>query len=139
MAGAVKQQMAAAVWTLPIFFVQMVGSVVLLTALSWPLTLPVLVWMMSREKKAASLANGKTAGGHGGSGDDDLTEYQTVSLREDSEAGLRVMERSMTSSGAAGLRVVISHTVVIAILRAWGLRCHLGDAAITYSGWLIRA
>ena len=44
-AGAVKQQMAAAVWTLPIFFVQMVGSVVLLTALSWPLTLPVLVWI----------------------------------------------------------------------------------------------
>lgn len=143
-AGAVKQQMAAAVWTLPIFFVQMAGSVVLLTALAWPLTLPVLVWIainaviakqavpqFSATAKTAARARSRVVGEM----TDLYSNIQTVKLfaAEDSEAGAlrRVMERSMTAQYrerriglTADLLVVSSNTLLFIAIFAvslWGI------------------
>jgi len=143
-AGAVKQQMAAAVRTLPIFFVQMVGSVVLLTALSWPLTLPVLVWIamnaviakqavpqFSATAKTAARARSRVVGEM----TDLYSNIQTVKLfaAEDSEAGAlrRVMERSMTAQFrerriglTADLLVISSNTLLFIAIFAvslWGI------------------
>jgi ATP-binding cassette subfamily B multidrug efflux pump len=44
-ASAVQQQIVVAFQSIPYFLVQFVGSLVLLGALSWPLALPVLVWI----------------------------------------------------------------------------------------------
>lgn len=43
--SAVQQQIIAAFQTVPRFLLQMVGSVILLSALSWQLALPVVVWI----------------------------------------------------------------------------------------------
>ena len=43
--SAVQQQIIAAFQTVPRFLLQMVGSVVLLSALSWQLALPVVIWI----------------------------------------------------------------------------------------------
>lgn len=43
--SAVQQQIIAAFQSIPRFLLQMVGSVVLLSALSWPLALPVVIWI----------------------------------------------------------------------------------------------
>jgi len=44
-ASAVQQQIIAAFQSIPRFLLQMVGSMILLSALSWQLALPVLVWI----------------------------------------------------------------------------------------------
>ncbi|MER9757522.1 ABC transporter ATP-binding protein/permease [Mesorhizobium sp. M0166] len=44
-ASAVQQQIVVAFYRIPLFLVQLVGSLVLLGALSWPLALPVFVWI----------------------------------------------------------------------------------------------
>ncbi len=44
-ASAVQQQIVAAFQTIPRFVVQMLGSVILLSTLSWQLALPVVVWI----------------------------------------------------------------------------------------------
>ncbi|MCV3242332.1 ABC transporter ATP-binding protein [Mesorhizobium sp. ZC-5] len=44
-ASAVQQQIVVAFYSVPLFLVQFVGSLTLLAALSWPLALPVLVWI----------------------------------------------------------------------------------------------
>ncbi|AVA24762.1 ABC transporter ATP-binding protein [Rhizobium sp. NXC24] len=44
-ASAVQQQIIAAFQTVPRFLFQMVGSTILLSALSWQLALPVLIWI----------------------------------------------------------------------------------------------
>ena len=43
--SAVQQQIIAAFQTVPRFLLQMVGSVILLSALSWQLALPVVIWI----------------------------------------------------------------------------------------------
>lgn len=43
--SAVQQQIIAAFQSIPRFLLQMVGSVILLSALSWPLALPVVIWI----------------------------------------------------------------------------------------------
>ncbi|MBB4569256.1 ATP-binding cassette subfamily B protein/ATP-binding cassette subfamily B multidrug efflux pump [Rhizobium leucaenae] len=45
-ASAVQQQIIAAFQSVPRFLLQMVGSMILLSALSWQLALPVLVWIV---------------------------------------------------------------------------------------------
>ncbi|MEM6461329.1 MAG: ABC transporter ATP-binding protein [Pseudomonadota bacterium] len=45
--SALKQQMAVAFQSVPHFTVQFIGSLLLLAALSWPLALPVLVWIVA--------------------------------------------------------------------------------------------
>ncbi|MCG6858003.1 MAG: ABC transporter ATP-binding protein/permease [Salaquimonas sp.] len=44
-AGALQQQIVVAFYSVPYFSVQFVGSLVLLVTLSWPLALPVIVWI----------------------------------------------------------------------------------------------
>lgn len=44
-ASAVQQQTIAAFQTIPRFMLQMVGSVILLSSLSWQLALPVVIWI----------------------------------------------------------------------------------------------
>ncbi|PWV99220.1 ATP-binding cassette subfamily B protein/ATP-binding cassette subfamily B multidrug efflux pump [Hoeflea marina] len=44
-ASAVQQQVVVAFYSVPYFLVQFFGSLVLLATLSWPLALPVLVWI----------------------------------------------------------------------------------------------
>jgi ATP-binding cassette subfamily B multidrug efflux pump len=44
-ASAVQQQIIAAFQTIPRFLLQMLGSVILLSALSWQLALPVVIWI----------------------------------------------------------------------------------------------
>jgi ATP-binding cassette subfamily B protein/ATP-binding cassette subfamily B multidrug efflux pump len=55
-ASAVQQQIIAAFQTIPRFLLQMVGSVILLAALSWPLALPVVVWICLNVALAIKLA-----------------------------------------------------------------------------------
>jgi len=45
-ASAVQQQIIAAFQTIPRFLLQMVGSVILLSSLSWQLALPVVIWIV---------------------------------------------------------------------------------------------
>lgn len=45
-AAAVQQQIIAAFQSLPRFVVQLIGSVILLSALAWQLTLPVIIWIV---------------------------------------------------------------------------------------------
>lgn len=46
-ASAAQQQIVVAFQSIPQFLVQFIGSLVLLGALSWPLALPVLVWIVA--------------------------------------------------------------------------------------------
>lgn len=52
-ASAVQQQIAVAFYSIPHFGIQFVGSLALLTALSWPLAIPVVVWIVANVVLAA--------------------------------------------------------------------------------------
>ncbi len=55
-ASAVQQQIIAAFQSIPRFLLQMVGSVILLTSLSWQLALPVVVWIALNVALAVKMA-----------------------------------------------------------------------------------
>lgn len=55
-ASAVQQQIIAAFQLMPRFLLQLVGSLIVLSALSWQLALPVLVWIMLNVALAVRLA-----------------------------------------------------------------------------------
>ncbi|MEK1932347.1 MAG: ABC transporter ATP-binding protein [Pararhizobium sp.] len=55
-ASAVQQQIIAGFQTIPRFLLQMVGSLILLSALSWQLALPVLVWITLNVALAVRMA-----------------------------------------------------------------------------------
>ncbi|SEI19999.1 ATP-binding cassette, subfamily B/ATP-binding cassette, subfamily B, multidrug efflux pump [Rhizobium tibeticum] len=55
-ASAVQQQIVAAFQAIPRFALLMVGALMLLTALSWPLALPVLVWITANLALAVKMA-----------------------------------------------------------------------------------
>jgi ATP-binding cassette subfamily B multidrug efflux pump len=55
-ASAVQQQIIAAFQSIPRFILQMVGSLVLLSTLSWQLALPVLIWIAINVALAVKLA-----------------------------------------------------------------------------------
>ncbi|MCL6706781.1 ABC transporter ATP-binding protein/permease [Pseudomonas sp. R2.Fl] len=97
-ASAVKQQLAVAVWALPNFLVQMVGSLALLATLSWPLAVPVVFWIAANgliarlaipQFSATAQASAKARSRVVGSMTDLYSNIQTVKLfaAEDSEAG----------------------------------------------------
>lgn len=54
--SAVQQQIIAAFQSIPRFLLQMVGSVILLSSLSWQLALPVVVWIVLNVALAAKMA-----------------------------------------------------------------------------------
>jgi len=55
-ASAVQQQIIAAFQSIPRFVLQMVGSVILLSSLSWQLALPVVVWIVLNVALAVKMA-----------------------------------------------------------------------------------
>jgi ATP-binding cassette subfamily B protein/ATP-binding cassette subfamily B multidrug efflux pump len=54
--SAVQQQIIAAFQSIPRFLLQMVGSVILLSALSWQLALPVIIWIALNVGLAVKMA-----------------------------------------------------------------------------------
>ncbi|WP_457585160.1 ABC transporter ATP-binding protein [Ensifer canadensis] len=54
--SAVQQQIIAAFQSIPRFLLQMVGSVILLSALSWQLALPVIIWIVLNVALAIKMA-----------------------------------------------------------------------------------
>ena len=97
-ASAVQQQIVVAFYSIPRFLMQFVGSLALLAALSWPLALPVLVWIVANVVLAAvavpqySSRSRRTARARSlvvGAMTDLYSNIQMVKLfaAEDSEAG----------------------------------------------------
>uniref|UniRef100_A0A7C1PEZ3 ABC transporter ATP-binding protein n=1 Tax=Agrobacterium albertimagni TaxID=147266 RepID=A0A7C1PEZ3_9HYPH len=97
-ASSVKQQLAVAIWIFPHFLVQLIGSFALMITLSWPLAIPVAIWIacnvlvawkaiprFSETGRKAAKARSRLVG----SMTDLYSNIQTVKLfaAEDSEAG----------------------------------------------------
>lgn len=97
-ASAVKQQLAVAIWLLPNFLVQMIGSLALMATLSWRLAIPVVIWIAANALIAhlaipkfseTARKSAKARSRLVGSMTDLYSNIQTVKLfaAEDSEAG----------------------------------------------------
>jgi ATP-binding cassette, subfamily B, multidrug efflux pump len=97
-ASAVQQQIVVSFYRIPLFLVQFVGSLVLLAALSWPLALPVFIWIAANIALAVAAVphfserSRKTARSRSlivGAMTDLYSNIQMVKLfaAEDSEAG----------------------------------------------------
>ena len=143
-ASAVQQQIVVAFYSVPYFVVKFLGSLVLLATLSWPLALPVLVWIAAnvvvtvvalphfsararRTARARSMVVGAMT--------DLYANIQMVKLfaAEDSEAGVmrRVMEDSVRTQQferrvhlATDTAVVLINVVLILAnvgIGLWGL------------------
>ncbi|WEX77144.1 ABC transporter ATP-binding protein/permease [Sinorhizobium numidicum] len=143
-ASAVQQQIVVAFYQVPLFLVQFVGSLVLLSALSWSLALPVFVWIAAnvalavaavphfsersrRTARARSLVVGAMTDLYG--------NIQMVKLfaAEDSEAGAmrKIMENAVESQQrerrihlTTDTSVVLLNIVLIlanSVIGFWGL------------------
>ncbi|HTV68220.1 MAG TPA: ABC transporter ATP-binding protein [Rhizobiaceae bacterium] len=143
-ASAVQQQIVVAFYRIPLFIVQFIGSLLLLGALSWPLALPVFVWIAAniaiavvavpqyaersrRTARSRSLITGAMT--------DLYSNIQMVKLfaAEDSEAGAmrKVMANAIdmqqrerrvhltTDTGVVLLNVLL--TLANAAIGLWGL------------------
>jgi ABC-type multidrug transport system fused ATPase/permease subunit len=97
-ASAVQQQIVVSFYRIPLFLVQFVGSLALLAALSWPLALPVFIWIAANIALAVAAVphfserSRKTARSRSlivGAMTDLYSNIQMVKLfaAEDSEAG----------------------------------------------------
>jgi ABC-type multidrug transport system fused ATPase/permease subunit len=143
-ASAVQQQIVVSFYRIPLFLVQFVGSLVLLGALSWPLALPVFVWIAANVAIAVvavpqyserSRRSARTRSLIVGAMTDLYSNIQMVKLfaAEDSEAGAMrtVMENAIetqqlerrvyltTDTSVVLLNVILTlSTVAIAL---WGL------------------
>lgn len=143
-ASAVQQQIAVAFYQIPLFLVQFVGSLVLLGALSWPLALPVFVWIAANVALAAAAVphfserSRKTARARSlvvGAMTDLYSNIQMVKLfaAEDSEAGAmrKIMENAIesqqrerrihltTDTSVVLLNIVL--TLANSVIGFWGL------------------
>ncbi|WP_026620388.1 ATP-binding cassette, subfamily B, multidrug efflux pump (plasmid) [Ensifer sp. WSM1721] len=143
-ASAVQQQIVVAFYQVPLFLVQFVGSLVLLSALSWPLALPVFVWIAANIALAAAAVprfserSRKTARARSlvvGAMTDLYSNIQMVKLfaAEDSEAGAmrRIMANAIESQQrerrihlTTDTSVILLNTVLIlanSVIGFWGL------------------
>ncbi|YCI06075.1 ABC transporter ATP-binding protein/permease (plasmid) [Ensifer sp. D2-11] len=143
-ASAVQQQIVVAFYQVPLFLVQFVGSLVLLTALSWPLALPVFVWIAANIALAVaavphfSQRSRRTARARSlvvGAMTDLYSNIQMVKLfaAEDSEAGAmrKIMENAVESQQrerrihlTTDTCVILINTVLTlatSIIGFWGL------------------
>ncbi|WP_026617303.1 ABC transporter ATP-binding protein [Ensifer aridi] len=143
-ASAVQTQIVVAFYQIPLFLVQFVGSLVLLSALSWPLALPVFVWIAANIALAAAAVphfserSRKTARARSlvvGAMTDLYSNIQMVKLfaAEDSEAGgmRRIMENAVESQQrerrihlTTDTSVILINTVLtlaISTIGFWGL------------------
>jgi ABC-type multidrug transport system fused ATPase/permease subunit len=127
-ASAVKQQLAVAIWMLPNFIVQMIGSLVLMATLSWPLAIPVVLWIAANALVAhlaipkfsdTARASAKARSRLMGQMTDLYSNIQTVKLfaAEDSEAGAlrKAIDRSLTAQYRERQVGVLSDMVVITL------------------------
>ncbi|THV14033.1 ABC transporter ATP-binding protein [Rhizobium rhizophilum] len=112
-ASAVKQQLAVAIWLLPNFIVQLIGSLALMITLSWPLAIPVVIWIAANALVAhraipkfsgTARKSAKARSRLVGSMTDLYSNIQTVKLfaAEDSEAG--ALRRAIGTSMEAQYR-----------------------------------
>ena len=151
--GAVRREMLLVVERVPSFAIQFIGSFALLAALSWPLAIPVAVWIVANvalawgavplyarlSKKVAGATSKAT-----GAMSDIYSNIRTVKLfaAEDTEAGaIRGVIEDTVSTQHAENRVFITtdmavHLFNVALLLSlfgvglWGLRAgfvSLGD------------
>lgn len=143
-ASAVQQQIVVAFYQVPLFLVQFVGSLVLLGALSWPLALPVFVWIAANIALAAAAVphfserSRKTARARSlvvGAMTDLYSNIQMVKLfaAEDSEAGAmrNIMENAIETQQrerrihlTTDTSVILINTVLtlaISTIGLWGL------------------
>ena len=143
-ASAVQQQIVVAFYQVPLFLVQFVGSLVLLGALSWPLALPVFVWIAANVWLAVAAVphfserSRKTARARSlvvGAMTDLYSNIQMVKLfaAEDSEAGAmrKIMENAVENQQrerrihlTTDTSVVLINTVLtlaISTIGFWGL------------------
>jgi ATP-binding cassette, subfamily B, multidrug efflux pump len=125
-ASAVKQQLAVAIWLLPNFIVQLIGSLALMLTLSWPLAVPVVVWICANalvahlaipKFSATARVSAKARSRLVGSMTDLYSNIQTVKLfaAEDSEAGAlhKAIGKSMQAQFGERRVGILSDTVVI--------------------------
>lgn len=143
-ASAVQQQIVVAFYQVPLFLVQFVGSLVLLGALSWPLALPVFVWIAANIALAAAAVphfserSRKTARARSlvvGAMTDLYSNIQMVKLfaAEDSEAGamrniienaIETQQRERRIHLTTDTSVILINTVLtlaISTIGLWGL------------------
>jgi ATP-binding cassette, subfamily B, multidrug efflux pump len=143
-ASAVQQQIVVAFYSVPYFVVKFLGSLVLLATLSWPLALPVLVWIAANvvvtvvavpHFSARSRHTARARSMVVGAMTDLYANIQMVKLfaAEDSEAGVmrRVMEESVRTQQferrvhlATDTTVVLINVVLILAnvgIGLWGL------------------
>ncbi|WP_085035706.1 ABC transporter ATP-binding protein [Ensifer aridi] len=143
-ASAVQTQIVVAFYQIPLFLVQFVGSLVLLSALSWPLALPVFVWIAANIALAAAAVphfserSRKTARARSlvvGAMTDLYSNIQMVKLfaAEDSEAGAmrKILQNAVESQQrerrihlTTDTSVILINTVLtlaISTIGFWGL------------------
>ncbi|WP_085032785.1 ABC transporter ATP-binding protein [Ensifer aridi] len=143
-ASAVQTQIVVAFYQIPLFLVQFVGSLVLLSALSWPLALPVFVWIAANIALAVAAVphfserSRKTARARSlvvGAMTDLYSNIQMVKLfaAEDSEAGgmRKIMQNAVESQQrerrihlTTDTSVVLLNTVLVianSVIGFWGL------------------
>ncbi|MGK9283142.1 ABC transporter ATP-binding protein [Sinorhizobium meliloti] len=143
-ASAVQTQIVVAFYQVPLFLVQFVGSLVLLSALSWPLALPVFVWIAANIALAVAAVpyfserSRRTARARSlvvGAMTDLYSNIQMVKLfaAEDSEAGAmrKIMENAVESQQrerrihlTTDTSVMLINTVLtlaISTIGFWGL------------------
>ncbi|AFL52269.1 ATP-binding cassette subfamily B multidrug efflux pump [Sinorhizobium fredii] len=143
-ASAVQQQIVVAFYQVPLFLVQFVGSLVLLSALAWPLALPVFVWIAANIALAVAAVphfserSRRTARARSlvvGAMTDLYSNIQMVKLfaAEDSEAGAmrKIMENTVESQQrerrihlTTDTGVVLLNIVLIlgnSVIGFWGL------------------
>ncbi|WP_027993698.1 ABC transporter ATP-binding protein [Sinorhizobium meliloti] len=143
-ASAVQQQIVVAFYQVPLFLVQFVGSLVLLSALSWPLALPVFIWIAANVWLAAAAVphfserSRKTARARSlvvGAMTDLYSNIQMVKLfaAEDSEAGAmrKIMENAVENqqrerrihltTDTSVVLINTALTLAISTIGFWGL------------------
>ena len=142
-ASAVQQQIIAAFQSIPRFLFQMAGSVILLSALSWQLALPVVVWIVLNVALAARMApifterSRRTARQRSlvsGTMTDLYSNMQMIKqfAAEESEAGAirRILQKSVTTQHQEQRIYRTSELIVVALNTAlW-----LATLAIGLSG-----
>ncbi|KKX30481.1 ABC transporter ATP-binding protein [Rhizobium sp. LC145] len=127
-ASAVQQQIIAAFQTIPRFLLQMVGSVILLSALSWQLALPVVVWIALNVALAVKMApifversrrTAKQRSLVAGAITDLYTNMQMIKqfAAEDSEAGVirRIIQKAVQTQHREQRVYRTSELIVVAL------------------------
>ncbi len=146
-ASAVQQQIIAAFQSIPRFVLQMVGSVILLTSLSWQLALPVVIWIGLNVALAIRMApifversrnTAKQRSLVAGAITDLYTNMQMIKqfAAEDSEAGAirRIIQKSVqTQHREQRIYRTSELTVVVLNMALWLAMLSIGFSGLVNS------